>query len=190
MQNCPPAGRTETPQGFFLYFFTLRGFFYIYIYIFLFALLPPPLSHTFYVFSVFFVHSVGWETPALLGVLNTESSTQASDPTRNKFVCVCISTDIWEGGGFFFPYHPIHRYRPGTRWTRDAQHICSHHNADALNHSTTRTWRFLYGKIKIVVCVNHVTRWRLPLNHLSKFKLGDSIEILWQPASHNHIAPE
>ena len=165
MQNCPPAGRTETPQGFFfILFFYPEGFFFsffllffsFYYSFFLFALLPPPLSHTFYIFSVFFLFILlAGRQPALLGVLNTKSSTQASDPTRNKFVCVCISTNIWEGGGSFF--HPIYRYRPGTQ-TRDAQHICSHHNADALNHSTTRTWQFTYGKIKIVVCVNHATR--------------------------------
>ena len=57
VQNCSPAGRTETPQGFFLYFFYPEGFF---LYLFsssfflLFALLPPPLSNTFYIFSVFF----------------------------------------------------------------------------------------------------------------------------------------
>ena len=148
MQNCPLAGRTETPQGFFLYFFfTLRGFFFFLFFSFLFFLslfffiCPPPssaLSHLLYIFCVFFLFILlAGRQPALLGVLNTESSTQASDPTRNKFVCVCISTNIWEGGGSFF--HPIYRYRPGTQ-TRDAQHICSHHNADALNHSTTKTW--------------------------------------------------
>ena len=129
-------------KTFFILFFTLRVFFYIYFLLLflLFALLPPPLSHTFYIFSVFFLFIllVGRQ-PALLGVLNTESSTQASDLTRNKFVCVCISTDIWKGGGFFS--HPILWYRPGTR-TRDVQHICSHHNADTLNHSITRTRRF------------------------------------------------
>ena len=97
MQNCPPAGRTETPQGFFKYFFTLRGFFYIIIFLFyfifyLFFICPPPssaLSHLLYIFCVFlFILLVGRQL-ALLGVLNTESSTQASDPTRNKFVCVC-----------------------------------------------------------------------------------------------------
>ena len=120
MQNCPPAGRTETPQGFFLYFFfTLRGFFFSFFLFFFFSFLfflllffficPPPssaLSHLLYIFCVFFLFILlAGRQPALLGVLNTESSTQASDPTRNKFVCVCISTDIWEGGGFFFPSH-------------------------------------------------------------------------------------
>ena len=183
MQNCLPAGRIETPQGFFLYFFfTLRGFFYFFLFyftLFYFFICPPPssaLSHLLYIFCVFlFILLVGRQ-PALLGVLNTESSTQASDPTRNKFVCVCVSAPIYGKVVAFFS-HPIHRYRLGTR-TRDAQHICSHHNADALNHSTTRTLRFKYGEIKIVVCVNHVTRCRLPLNHLSKFKLGDFIKIL------------
>ena len=110
MQNCPPAGRTETPQGFFYTFFYLGGFiiFFIIIIIFyLFALLPPPLSHTFlYIFCVFlFILLVGRQS-ALLGVSNTESSTQASDPTRNKFVCVCVSVPInGKVVAFFFSIH-------------------------------------------------------------------------------------
>ena len=160
VQNCPPAGRTKTPQGFFLYFFLPWGVYYFFYYYYYFLFICPPpssaLSHLLYIFCVFlFILLVGRQS-ALLGVLNTESSTQASDPTRNKFVCVCVSVPInGKVVAFFFP--SIYRYRPGTR-TRDAQHICSLHNADALNHSTTRTWRFTYGKIKIVLCVNHVTR--------------------------------
>ena len=84
MQNCPPAGRIETPQEFFFILFYPEVFF-------------------FYIIIIFFIIQ-----PALLGVLNTESSTQASDPTRNKFVCVCVcvSAPIYEKVVAFFsiPY--------------------------------------------------------------------------------------
>ena len=110
------AGRSNrNPSGTFFYtFFTLRVFFYIYFLLLFFYYLPSSLLRSLTPFIYFlcvfflFILLVGSQ-PALLGVLNTESSTQASGPTRNKFVCVCvcvcISTDIWKGGGFLsIPY--------------------------------------------------------------------------------------
>ena len=83
----------------------------------------------FILFFFLFILLVGRQ-PALLVFLNTNS----------EQICVCVYQHLYMERWWLF-FRPIHRYRPGTR-TRDAQHICSHHNADALNHSTTRTSRF------------------------------------------------
>ena len=98
------------PSGIFFYtFFYPEGFLFCnFILLLFFFICPPPssaLSHLLYIFLCFLFILLAGRQPALLGVFNTESSTQASGPTRNKFVCVCVSTDIWEGGGFFFPSH-------------------------------------------------------------------------------------